>query len=108
LGFFVDLGKDFVGSPVLVKQKAEGPPTKLSALLMAEKGPPLRPHYPVFIGDQQIAETCSGGVSPSLGSGIALAYLPAEHAKIGGAVEVEIRGRRFPCQIVKKPFYKKA
>ena len=52
---------------------------------------------------------CIGGaLSPSLGEGIGMAYLPPAAAKVGTPIEVEIRGRRFPARIVKKPFYRKA
>jgi len=108
LGFFVDLNKNFVGQEVLLKQKATGLPTKLCAVLQTEKGPPLRAHYPVLADGEVIGELCSGGVSPSLGSGIGMAYLPAAHSALGTRLEIDIRGRRFAAEIVKKPFYKKA
>jgi aminomethyltransferase len=37
-----------------------------------------------------------------------MAYLPTDAAKLGSTIEIEIRGRRFPAEIVKKPFYRKA
>jgi aminomethyltransferase len=108
LGFFVDLNKDdFIGREILAGQKKEGPRVKLAAIQTTGKTPPLRPHYDVFYGDKRVGETCSGALSPSLGTGIALAYLPAEIAKIGNEVEVSIRDRRYPACICKKPFYKK-
>jgi aminomethyltransferase len=36
-----------------------------------------------------------------------MAYLPTEASKPGTAIEVEIRGRYFPAEVVKKPFYQK-
>ncbi len=50
----------------------------------------------------------SGTLSPSLGYGIGMAYLPTEHAKIGTELQIEIRGQKFPAVIEKKPLYKKA
>lgn len=46
-------------------------------------------------------------LSPSLMKGIALAYLPAAYAKVGTELEIDVRGRKFPAVVVKKPFYKK-
>lgn len=46
-------------------------------------------------------------LSPSLMKGIALAYLPVAHAKVGTELEIDVRGRKFPAVVVKKPFYKK-
>lgn len=106
LGFFVDLEKgDFVGRDALVAQKNAGIPARLAAILVTDKSPPIRPHYPVFAGEQNLTETTSGALSPSLGSGIALAYLPLALAKVGQPLEIEVRGRRYAASVVKKPFY---
>ena len=108
LGFFVDLGKpDFVGKSALMAQKAAGVPARLCALRVTEKAPPIRPHYPVWAGGNPVTETTSGALSPSLGEGIALAYLPAELSKPGQEVEIEVRGRRFRACVRKKPLYQK-
>ena len=108
LGFFVHLDKPvFVGREPLLKQKADGIPDKLAAFRMVGAAPPPRPHYPVVIANEQVSEVCSGTQSPSLGYGIGMAYLPIESTKPGTAIEIEIRGRRFPAEVVKKPFYHK-
>lgn len=108
LGFFVSLDKgDFIGRDVLVAQKAAGLPDKLAAFRMIGAAPPPRPHYPVAFEGQIVGEVCSGTQSPSLGAGIGMAYLPVSAAALGTKIEIEIRGRRFPAEIVKKPFYRK-
>jgi len=108
LGFFVDLAKDdFIGKAALVAQKEAGLPARLAAIAVTEKSPPIRPHYPVLVNGETVSETCSGALSPSLGHGIAMAYLPAAQAKIGQAVEIEVRGKRYPGSVVKKPFFKR-
>ncbi|MEZ6062428.1 MAG: glycine cleavage system aminomethyltransferase GcvT [Planctomycetaceae bacterium] len=105
MSFAVDLEKgDFIGRDVLLKQKAEGLDTKLVALKQTEKSPPPRHGYPVFAGDEQLAELTSGGVSPTLGAGISMAYVPVPFAKIGTVLDIEIRGKRFPAEVVRKPF----
>ena len=108
LGFFVKLDKpEFVGRQALLTQKAAGLPDKLTALRMTTASPPPRPHYPVFAGGENVGEVCSGTQSPSLGCGIAMAYLPPHLCAPGTALEIEVRGRRFPAEVVKKPFYSK-
>ncbi|MFA7343183.1 MAG: glycine cleavage system aminomethyltransferase GcvT [Terrimicrobiaceae bacterium] len=108
LGVFVDFEKpDFVGKAALVAQKAAGVPSRLCALRVTEKAPPIRPHYPVWIEGEKVAETTSGALSPSLGDGIALAYLPARFSKPGQEIEIEVRGRRFRACVRKKPLYQK-
>lgn len=107
LGMFVALDKpDFLGRDALVAQKAAGLPSRLAALRMTEKSPPPRAHYPVWADGKAVGETTSGALSPSLGEGIALAYLPADLAKPGQSVEVDIRGRKFAAVVEKKPFYR--
>lgn len=107
LGFFVDLSKDFIGHSVLAAQKESGPEHKLVGIQYQEKGAPPRAHYPVTTPDGTvIGELASGALSPSLMTGIGMAYLPAAHAKLGTPVMIDIRGRLTPAKVVKKPFYK--
>lgn len=109
LGFFCDLEKpDFIGRETLVRQKSEGPALKLTALQYTDKGPPPRAHYPVTSATGAvIGELASGALSPSLMTGIGMAYLPAEYSKLGTDLQIDVRGRLFPATVVKKPFYKK-
>ncbi len=108
LGFFCDLEKgDFTGRDTLARQKADGPALKLTAIRYLEKGAPPRAHYPVLSADGEVlGELASGVLSPSLMTGIGMAYLPASFSKIGTPVQIEVRGKLFPAQVVKKPFYK--
>lgn len=107
LGMFVVLDKGpFIGRDTLAAQKASGPPAKLVALRMTEKSPPPRAHYPVLADGAVVGETTSGALSPSLGEGIALAYLPSSLAQTGRQVHLDIRGRHFAAVIEKKPFYR--
>lgn len=108
LGFFVELEKPFIGRDTLLQQKRDGVPTRLVAFKILDKAPPPRAHYPVVKDGVVIGETCSGSLSPSLGCGIGLAYLPADVAKVGTPIEIDIRGRRFAAVIEKKPLYRKA
>lgn len=109
LSIFVKFDKGaFTGRPVLEKQRMTGVETKLVGLIMADKTPPPRPHYPVFHANAPVGETTSGSLSPTLGSGIAMAYLPTTLASPGTLVEVEIRGKRFPATVAKRPMYRRA
>lgn len=110
LGFFCDVEKGaFIGSEIIARQKADGPEVKLAAIQYTEKGAPPRSHYPVLDSDHnELGELASGALSPTLGIGIAMAYLPASLAKIGTQLFVDVRGRHFPAKVVKKPFYKRS
>jgi aminomethyltransferase len=110
LGFFVSLTKEanFPGKDVLLRQKSEGLKEKLVAFRVKDKGPPPRPHYPLFQGAEQVGEVTSGAPSPTLGQGIGMAYVKARFAEPGTSLELEVRGSRVPVEVVKKPFYKRA
>ena len=108
LGFFVDLKKPkFVGREVLADAKEKGTAHRLVAFRMKSKGPPPRPHYPVWREGERIGEVTSGSLSPSLNEGIGMAYVASAHAKVGTEIEIEVRDRKLPAVIEKKPLYKK-
>ena len=108
LGFFCALEKgEFVGRSVLIKQKEDGLSERLVALKYTGRGAPPRAHYEVFTKDgEKLSELTSGVLSPSLKEGVAMAYLPVAHAKLGTLVDIDVRGRKFEAKVVKKPFYK--
>ncbi|MSR42522.1 MAG: glycine cleavage system aminomethyltransferase GcvT [Pedosphaera sp.] len=111
LGFFVALDKgDFTGRALLADQKAMGVARKCVAFKMTDKSAPPRPHYPIWSTGpdaKKIGEAASGTQSPSLSIGIGLGYVPTEFSQPDTLIEIEIRGRRSPAVVVRKPIYKK-
>jgi aminomethyltransferase len=106
LGWLVKLKKgEFVGSPVLNRQKAEGLTKKLVGFTLGDRNI-ARHGYPVFADGAASGVVCSGTMSPTLSIPIGTAYLQTGLAKEGTAFEVEIRGKRVPATVVKTPFYK--
>jgi aminomethyltransferase len=110
LSAFVSLTKEaiFPGKDVLEKQKANGLNHKLVAFRLTQGGPPPRPHYRLFLGEETVGDVTSGAPSPTLGCGVGMAYVEIEHAEPGTKLELEVRGSRVPVEVVKKPFYKRA
>ena len=108
LGKFVSFDKGaFIGSDVLVEQKVKGVGRKLVAFTMAEKSPPPRPHYAILAGGHKVGEITSGTQSPTLGIGVGMGYVETSVASVGAPIEIEIRGKKFPAIIQKKPILKK-
>ena len=103
LAWTVDLKapRDFIGRAALERQQAAGNLRQLLGLKMTERGV-LRAHQKVSTG-KGAGEITSGTFSPTLGCSIALARLPAGVA-VGDTVEVDLRGRPAPAQVVKFPF----
>ena len=108
LGFFVKLDKPggFIGRDPLVSQKEQGIPTRLSAIRLLDKAPPLRHGYEILAanGSGKVGELSSGSLSPCLGLGIGLAYLPADLSRPGTELLIAIRDKTYPAKVVKKPF----
>ena len=109
LGLFVSLEKDrFIGSEALRTQKENGIHECLMAIQLDEKGASLsRGDTVVDMGGSPLGNLSSGGFSPSLGVGIALAYLPVDRVKIDTSLQIAVRGEYLPAKVVKKPFYQK-
>jgi aminomethyltransferase len=97
---------DFLGREALLKQKEEGIRRQIVGFELLEKGI-ARPHYPVFIGDDQVSEVRSGSFSPYFQKSIGLTYLPIEHTEVGIEFAIDIRGKRVKAKVVPTPFYKR-
>jgi aminomethyltransferase len=106
LDWAVSLDKgDFVGRDALVRQREEGLPSRLLGLRTRDRRHIPRAHQRVFAAGRAAGEVTSGTFSPVLGVGIALAYLsPADGFDEGSEVEVDIRGRSAPADVVRTPF----
>jgi aminomethyltransferase len=50
-------------------------------------------------------EVTSGSLSPMLGIGIGLAYVPADRSEPGTELTIDLRGRARRGHIVRKPIY---
>jgi aminomethyltransferase len=107
LGWAVSWDSPFRGRDALLPVKERGPARKLFGIRLTDRGVP-RQGYPVWRGEERVGEVCSGNFSPTLGSGIALAYgAAADVPSPGEVVEIEARGRRMKGDIVKPPFIDK-
>jgi len=104
LGWLVKLSKEaFIGRDILVRQKADGLARRLRGIRLLERGFP-RPGYEVSFEGVVCGTVRSGTMSPSLGAGICTAYLPPA-ARPGSPVEISIRDRMIPAEVVAMPFY---
>ena len=105
LGWICKLDKgDFIGREAIVRMKTEGPAEKLVSLRLGVRTIP-RQHYRVFADGRDVGEVRSGLFSPTLGCGIATAYVPSNFARIGTELAVMIRNTPERAEVVKAPFY---
>ena len=105
LGWIVKLEKgDFAGREALAAIRERGPDRRLVGFRVLERGFP-RPGYEITLDGEAVDEVRSGTMSPTLGYGIGTTYLPRERSSVGTALEIDIRGKRVPAEVVKTPFY---
>jgi aminomethyltransferase len=106
LGWITKLAKpDFVARDVLARQKEQGVERKLVGLELLERGFP-RPGYEVLEDGRPVGVVTSGTVSPTLGTGVAMAWVPSRLSALDTRVEVSLRGKPTPARVVRPPFYK--
>jgi len=105
LGWITKIEKgDFIGRQAILDNKVNVT-RRLVCVEMMEKGIP-RPGYKLYVNGREVGTVTSGGQSPSLRKGIALAYLKKPYYKAGTILELDIRGKRKRGRVVKPPFYK--
>ncbi|MET3902430.1 glycine cleavage system aminomethyltransferase GcvT [Paenarthrobacter sp. 4246] len=112
LGPVVALSKegDFVGKDALAALKADGAGSTSGRKLVGLKGLGRRAgrgHYPVLKDGAVVGEVTSGQPSPTLGYPVALAYVAVEHSELGTALDIDLRGKSEPFEVVALPFYKR-
>ncbi|TQM25918.1 glycine cleavage system aminomethyltransferase GcvT [Nocardia bhagyanarayanae] len=95
---------EFWGKSALEQEKSAGPRRTLMGLKALDRGV-LRQGQSVLRDGEPVGETTSGTFSPTLKVGIALALLDTDaDLQPGEEVEVDVRGRRLRCEVVKPPF----
>ncbi len=92
----------FIGSLAVGAARADGTAQKLVGFRIEGSGI-ARQGNPVVGG----GEVTSGTMSPSLGVGIGMAYLPTERATVGESFEIDVRGKVRRAVVAPRPLYKK-
>jgi aminomethyltransferase len=92
----------FLGSDAVRAVRDSGPREKLVAFCIEGAGIARQGNAVVGGG-----EVTSGTMSPSLGVGIGMAYVPAERAAPGTELEIDVRGKMRRAVVKQKPLYRK-
>jgi aminomethyltransferase len=108
LGFAINKTRrergDFPGAARIARELADGP-ARVKVCLRVLEGAPAREGAEVADGTGAvIGVVTSGGYSPTLKAGIALAFVPPAHAAPGARLAVIVRGKPQPCDVVASPF----
>ena len=112
LGPVVSLAKesDFIGKAALAAKKEAGAGSTTGRKLVGLKGlgrRAARGHYPVLKDGNVVGEVTSGQPSPTLGYPVAMAYVDVEFTEPGTALDIDLRGKAEPFEVVALPFYKR-
>lgn len=106
LSWITKFTKDFINAKNLKKEKEHGPERRLIAFELNERGIP-RQGYDIVDGQGKvIGNVTSGTMSPSLGKGIGMGYVPSIMKDVGTQIHIQIRKNAVPATIIKLPFYK--
>ncbi len=106
LGMFVKTEKpEFIGREAVIRQKTDGVSRKIVGLEI--EGPAIARHgYDVLDCDgNKVGEVTTGYRSITLGRNLAMAIVEADCAKLGTKLQVQVRRKIFPAQVIKKRFY---
>jgi aminomethyltransferase len=102
LGWCCKEDTGFIGSDAVRAVREAGPRERLVPFAMT--GPGIaRQGNPVAGG----GEVTSGTMSPCLGVGIGMAYVPAERAEPGTQLQIDVRGKDRTAEVRSKPLYSK-
>jgi aminomethyltransferase len=102
LGWCCKEDTGFIGAEAVRAVRAAGPPERLVAFAL--DGPGIARQGNPVIGGGVVT---SGTLSPCLGVGIGLAYVPAERAAVDTRLEIDVRGRVRAASVRRKPFVAK-
>ena len=107
LGWITKFNKDFINSESLKKQKEIGVSNTLVGFELSQRGIPRQGYAIVDAQGNSIGRVTSGTMSPSMGKGIGLGYVPMALKEVGSQIHIQIRNKIVPAMVVKLPFYKK-
>jgi glycine cleavage system aminomethyltransferase T/glycine/D-amino acid oxidase-like deaminating enzyme len=106
LGFAVRMGKgDFVGRSALEGRAETTPGARLTCLTLDEREAVVLGKEPVFADGLPAGYVTSAAYGYSVGRSIAYAWLPAEVAIPGRAVEIEYFGERLRAVVAVEPLF---
>jgi aminomethyltransferase len=104
LGWITKFTKPFTNSAFIKQQKESGVKRKLVGFKMVDKGIPRHDYSIKDVTGTIIGRVTSGTMSPVLGIGVGLGYVPMEYAAPGSEIFIDVRGRALKASVNKLPF----
>lgn len=105
LSYFVKFDKgSFIGREALLAQKASGVQRRLVGFVVEGRGIPRHGYTLQSLEGENIGTVTSGSFAPSLEKDIGLGYVASQYAASGTRIQIDIRGKARPAEIVKGRF----
>lgn len=99
--------EDYNGKEVIFEQLKNGGKVKLVGFEMIDKAI-ARHEYEVYKDGQKIGFVTSGGVAPTIGKNIGLAYVDVKaDVKVDTHFQIMVRNKLYEAKVVKRPFVTK-
>lgn len=102
----LDNDGEFVGRDAIERVKATGTERTLVCLRALDRGV-MRHGCSIINGGNDVGSVTSGTFSPTLGISIGMGFVPPKLAAEGTRLDVDVRGRVLPVEVVARPFYKR-
>ncbi len=94
----------FPGAEVILRQLREGAPRRLVGLRPEGRAPAREGAEIRLSGGAAVGRVTSGGFGPTVGGPVAMGYVDGAHGAPGTRLEVTVRDRAVPAEVVRLPF----
>ena len=96
--------EDFIGRHALEEIQGRGLRDKLVGFVM-EDGVVPEDGVPVVVNGSPVGRVTSSRLSPTLGRGFGLAWVPVELSEDGSRIHIQVNNRPHPAKVMTQPFY---
>ena len=97
----------FPGADRIGREIAQGPARKIAGI-KPEGRAPAREGTIIMADGKEVGVVTSGGFGPTVGGPVALGFVPPALSKPGTRLDLMVRGKALPAEVVKLPFVQKS
>jgi dimethylglycine dehydrogenase len=105
LDVFINWKKDFIGKDAAMIERQQGPVKKLVTMTVKTTDIDVSNDEAILKDGNCVGYVTSGGYAHHVGESMAMGYVPAELARDGVTLDVEINGTLYPATIHLEPMY---
>ncbi len=95
---------DFIGSERILSELEKGPGKSLVGVLPTGRAPAREGAEIADMDGNVIGTITSGGFGPTVGTPVAMGYVPKAFAEAGTDIQLIVRGKMLPAKVAQTPF----